>query len=273
MSSFITLLILSAAVLFTAVTTGLFFYSAKIENRIKENVSIRLFIEKSVSEARTEEIKSAVENLGYSSRVNLISKEEAARKLIDETGNNFVEILGENPLPATIVVKLKGDAVQTGDFDRIVNYYKEIEGIESVDFDYRMSMRLIHYLHSARTIVIAISLFLVFFAVYFTYLTNRLINETKAGQFNTMKLVGADISTIKYPLYLRGFMLGILASAIIGATIILGYTVLQGLALTIQIEKQSLYLLIIVVLIAGVFYGTGGSILAARGINYKINLK
>lgn len=273
LSSFITLLILSAAVFFTAVTAGLFFYSAKIENKIKENVTIRLFLDREITDEQVEAIAATVQNLGYSTKVDIVTKEEAAQKLISETGNNFIEILGENPLPATLVVKLKGDAVKTGDFDRIMNYYTEIEGIESADFDYRMSLRLIHYLHSARTIVIGVSLFLVIFAIYFTYLTNRLINETKARQFNTMKLVGANISTIKYPLYLRGFILGLLASVIIGTGIFMVYSILPELALTIQIEKRSVYLLMAVVLISGVLYGTGGSIYAARGINYKINLK
>lgn len=273
LSSFITFIVLTSAILFSAMTVVLIFYSSKIENRIKENVQIRLFIDKATGAEDYEKLMSQIESTGYTAGLKLISREEAAEQLIAETGTDFRGILGENPLPATIVVKLKGEKIKQQNIEEVVTTFTSIEGIESAEYDYSLSLRLMHFLKSAEKVVLGISFFLVILAVYLTYLTNKLINEAKSEQFNTMKLVGAELSTIKVPLYLRGVILGLLSSFVVSIISLFLYSVriLAGIDFTPGSKEKLFFLLTI--FICGILFGGGGSILAARGINYKIRIK
>jgi len=273
LSSFITFIVLTAAVLFSAMTVALIFYSAKIENKIKENVQIRLFLDKATSTEDYEKIMSQIENTSYTTELKLITREEAAQQLITETGTDFLGILGENPLPATIVVKLKGEEIKQQNIESVVGTFTTIEGIESAEYDYSLSLRLMHFLKSAEKVILGISFFLVILAVYLTYLTTKLINEAKSEQFNTMKLVGAELSTIKVPLYLRGVMLGILSSCVVSIIALFLYSIriLAGMGYALG-NKEKLFFLV-TIFICGLLFGGGGSILAARGINYKIRIK
>ena len=56
--------------------------------------------------------------------------------------------------------------------------------------------------------------FITIISFYLLFSTSKIIISQKMVQFNTMKLVGAKLSTIKTPLLITGIILGFIASLI-----------------------------------------------------------
>lgn len=271
--AFVTVVILATAVFFSAVTAGLYFYSGKIENKIKDNVQLRLFTDNDVEELQYDNIISQVKNTGHVAKVRFISKEEAAQDFIKETGNDFIEILGNNPLPATLVVSVKNEDVSSENLEKLAASLTSISGIESAEYDYDATIRLLYYLQTGKTIVFIVSAFLIILAVYMIYLTNKLIIEAKFEQYNTMKLVGAGLFTIKFPLFLRGAFLGLIAALFIEVIFYGFYTISFNFAIPYSLSYHEFRLLTAVVFISGIIFGAGGSFFAAGSINNKLRLK
>jgi len=68
------------------------------------------------------------------------------------------------------------------------------------------------YLDDGKNYLFIITGLLIFVAVYLVYSTIKLITSARMIELETMKLVGAKLSTIKMPLLLNGLFTGFLAS-------------------------------------------------------------
>ena len=90
-------------------------YTQKLTNYIKENVEVQVYLDKFISENETIRIRTILSNSRYVSikdgepQVWFISKEEAAEKFILDTGEDFTEFLGENPLRDVYVINIQTD--------------------------------------------------------------------------------------------------------------------------------------------------------------------
>ena len=72
---------------------------------LKENISFNLFISDDVQELETQQLIKSLALVSGVKSVNFISKIESAENLKDNIGEDFLEILGENPLKNIIEVK------------------------------------------------------------------------------------------------------------------------------------------------------------------------
>ena len=202
--------------------------------------------------------------------VKFISKEQAETNFIKETGEDFKSILEANPLPPSYKVKFKSENVAE---NSIQNFVKEIEKNKIVDeviYDYSTIISLINFINSSKYIIFTLSFIFVFLAIYLVYSTNKLQIQNKIEKYNTMKLVGAKLSTLKIPIYLTGFLFGI-AAAVISITLIFGLTqFIQRFYYNFNFLNY-IYFGTFIILISGIFYGMLGSLITSRSINLKVN--
>lgn len=85
-----------------------------------------------------------------------------------------------------------------------------------------------------------------------------------------MKLVGAKLSTLKIPIYLTGFMFGLIA-AVISITLMFGFVeFVQRFYYNFNFLNY-IYFGTLIIIISGLLYGILGSIITSRGITLKVN--
>ncbi|HRI78271.1 MAG TPA: permease-like cell division protein FtsX, partial [Cyclobacteriaceae bacterium] len=79
-------------------------YSQELARIVKENVKLQVYLKNQLSEADVKAIKKQLASADFvlkdtSKQVLIfISKEEAAKQFIQDTGEDFQKFLGENPL-------------------------------------------------------------------------------------------------------------------------------------------------------------------------------
>lgn len=270
LASFITIVSLAIAVLATNMSVVLLLLSNKIDSELKERVELDIFL---VQDASQQDINDLGRDLNSDERlqyVKFISKEQAAQNFIEETGEDFKSILDANPLPASYKVKFKTDNVS----EKIIqSFVKEVEKHNKVDeviYDYSTIISLINFINSSKYIIFSLSFIFVILAIYLVYSTNKLQIQHKIEKYNTMKLVGAKLSTLKIPIYLTGLLFGFIA-AVISVTFILGLTeFIQRFYYNFNFLNY-IYIGTFVILISGMFYGILGSIITSRSITLKVN--
>jgi cell division transport system permease protein len=214
-SSFIlSLITLSISILLVTLSLYSVFLSHQAENKIKEKFIINIFLNDSLSINSVEELIMVLKSKRFFSSLTYIDKNSAAETFIKDTGEDFRKILDYNPIPASISLKLKSEFVNTDSIKAIEKELNSYVVIDEIVFEHIILERVVSIIKKVQKYIFIITLILVLFSVYITYSTTRLIISLKNDELETMKLVGAKLSTVKMPIIINEFLIGIFAGII-----------------------------------------------------------
>jgi cell division transport system permease protein len=269
-SSFILSLIsLSISILLIAASFYSIFLSHHIEEEIKEKFIMNIFLSDSLSVNSIEDLKTELKNKNFTSTITYIDKERAAEIFIKDTGEDFRKILDYNPIPASFSLKLNNDFVDKDSIKIIKKQLSLFPGVDEIIFEYEALEKLVNTLKNLQKYIFLITVILILISVYITYSTIRLIISLKHDELETMKLVGAKLSTIKMPIILNEILTGLLASLISFILIrTLFYGILKYSTVSKLYEPPSKYL--IIVFLIGPMISFLVSVIVLRKITLKI---
>ncbi len=188
--------------------------SGNFQRILKRNVSINVFLSDSLSRSGTLQLQRTLKNKYYISSVEYIDKQQAAKNFIKETGEDFQKVLNYNPLPASFLIKLKANYVERDSLNRIVDLISRMSGVDDVVFQQAFVYKLLNVINRIKKYIFIITAILLLISLYIVYSTVKLITTTKYEELETMKLVGAKLSTIKMPIILNSFFTGLFAGII-----------------------------------------------------------
>jgi cell division transport system permease protein len=216
-SSSITTVISVSLVLFLLGLLGIFLLSAKkISDHVKENIGFHVYLKDNAKDEAIERLQNFLAAANFVKSSRYFSKDSAAAIYKKEVGEDFVQFIGYNPLPASIEVQLKADFANP---DSIGWIQKQILDFGAAkEFDYQQSLlRLVN--ENVNRIALVLFVFIVlllFIALALINNTIRLAIYSKRFLIKTMQLVGATGSFIRKPFLLTGIKQGIIAGVIAG---------------------------------------------------------
>jgi cell division transport system permease protein len=197
---------------------GLFLiHTNKLTKTVQENVTVQVFLNKNVKEDDIIRIDQFLSQQPYILRQDgmpqlvFISKQEAAESFIKETGENFVEILQENPLRDSYIFHVEPHFQDTQSLQSIKKEIADIQGVFEVSY-------LENLVKTINNNIRHISMVLIFFTVTLLVVVIILIhNNIKLAIYSqrflirSMNLVGATASFIRNPFLVRAIVIGLLA--------------------------------------------------------------
>ncbi len=268
-SSFITIITTSIAIFFVTVSVFMILLSQKLDTQIKSQIKVNVFLEDSLNSNQIAGLKKTIYADSLVKSIKLINKEEAKRIFIKRTGRDFSTILEANPLPRSFVVSLRPEKLSGKKIDEFSKKIAKLKGVSDVIYDYTLTVRMLHYLNSVKSFIYIAAVVLVLISLYLVYSTNRLAIQSRMDLYNTMKLVGAKLSTIKLPLMFNGLFIGII-SGLIATGIFIAFTrFLQEVNQRIKVIDNE-FLFGVFILGIGIILGLLGSYFATRKITLKI---
>lgn len=207
--------------------TGLFgmliIYSQQLELQVRENIRMQVYLKSGLTENQRLQVENRLLALEFVSKVPgsiaYVSKEEAAKKFIAETGEDFRQFIGENPLHDAFLVRIHPDFHTTEKMNAIKTQLEKMSGVFQVFYVEGL-------IDSVNKNVTKIALFLAGLIVVLLVTVVLLINNTlRIALFSqrflirSMQLVGAKKWFIQKPFVLRaagyGLLGGVLASLLI----------------------------------------------------------
>ncbi len=209
----ITIITLSITIGFISLSTVLLLLSKKMEESWKSQIKMNVFLNDSVSVKQSNLIEENLLGNKFVKDAQYFSKADAEKKFLEITGEDFKTILDINPLPNSFVVTFN-DLIDENSIKNIIDEFQKIKGVDEVIYDYNLTFTILEFLRSMKFIIFLVTIIFVSIAIYLLYSTSKLILHQKMEQYNTMKLVGARLSTIKIPLLIYGLIVGLLASLI-----------------------------------------------------------
>ncbi|MEM6525107.1 MAG: permease-like cell division protein FtsX [Bacteroidota bacterium] len=250
----------------------LFIYTNKLTSIIKENIEVQVYLKKGLSDNQRIQVQKTLSAQNYVAKdgddlkIRFISKEQAAEKFIEDTGEDFTEFLGDNPLRDAYIINIADESQEP---EQLRGIKKEIEKISGV-FEVVYVENLVESINNN---LATISMGLLGFAMVLILIVILLINNTiKLALFSqrflirSMQLVGAKAAFIQKPFLLRsiwhGLLAGSLASAVILGLMKFAQREIEDLA-NLQ-SNAALVLLFGILLLLGVAIGFGSTYRAIK---------
>ncbi|MDR2968157.1 MAG: permease-like cell division protein FtsX [Tannerellaceae bacterium] len=238
----------------------------KLSEYVRENISFSLVLKDNQKDAEIKQMQKKLDAEPYIKSTEYISKEQAARELEEELGENPETFLGFNPLQASIEVKLHSEYANP---DSLRFIEKEIMAYTSVsDLLYRRDMMEMVHTNIARVGIILLILALALMAISFVLIGNtiRLLIYSKRFLIHTMKLVGATSGFIRRPFVWHnvgsGIMAAILAILLLTGTLYYLQTELEGFINIL--DMRTLLMVYAGVLLLGVLLSVAATVLAVN---------
>ena len=238
----------------------------KLSVYVKENLSFSIVLKDNQKETEIKKMQKSLDALPFIKSTEYISKEQAAKELEEELGENPETFLGFNPLQASIEVKLHSEYANP---DSLQVIEKKIRNYTSVsELLYRKDMMEMVHNNMKRLGLILLTLAAVLMIISLVLISNtiRLLIYSKRFLIHTMKLVGATSGFIRRPFVKYNIVSGIFAS-ILAILMLTGalYYLQNELKGFIQIlDMQTLLLVYVAVFALGIVLSVIATIFAVN---------
>jgi cell division transport system permease protein len=234
-------------------------YSQQLEQQVRQNIRMQVYLKSNVSETQRVEIKNKLLALPYvlkdaDQSLTFVSREEAAKKFIAETGEDFTSFLGENPLRDAYLVGIDPAYHTDEKMDTIRTEIQKMNGVYQVFYVEGLIASVNENVTKIAIILAGLILILLITVVLLINNTLRIALFSQRFLIRSMQLVGARRWFIQRPFLVRaagyGFLSGMVASLIIW--IVSDYARRKITDLQILHDKEKFLMLLAILLVIGV---------------------
>ncbi len=176
----------------------------------KDQFQVTVFLEDGITSEQLALLKKRIQSERAVKAVTYTSKEEALQSFKRELRGkeSLLEGLGENPIPASLQLKVH-EAYQTPeDLRQVSAFLSRLEGVEDVMYGQEWVDRLTALIRLLRMLGLGVGLALGFACLLIVSNTIRLAVYAREEEIEIMRLVGATKLHIRAPFLLGGLIQG-----------------------------------------------------------------
>ena len=192
----------------------------KLSDNFKENIGIQVVLNDNDKDVDVEHLVKTLDASDYVKSTQMVSKEEAAKKLQQDLGEDFIDFLGFNPLSASITVRLKAEYANGDSLTWIEKDLLDTKLVKEVIYQKSLVNTINENVKAISLGVLLVSSLLMVIALALINNTIRLSIYSKRFLIKTMQLVGATQGFIRRPFVLKGIKHGVYGAAIAIALLI-----------------------------------------------------
>ncbi|MGD0885398.1 MAG: permease-like cell division protein FtsX [Thermodesulfovibrionales bacterium] len=241
--------------------------------KLPEKFSVVAYMKEGIPEADLQNILAALKKNRSVEKVRYISKTEAFRELRStmRDADYILEGLDENPLSASIEIRLKREAVAPESVISFVSDVKKMPGVDDVQYGEKFLTSIHSIKMGVQTVGFALTAIMTAGIIFICYSTVKILFYRRKEEIETLKLLGATRGFIRAPFLVEGGIIGIIGAGMSLATILVFYqgifkklTVAAPLFTAVVFPPE----VIIFLPAAGLFLGVTGALIAIGRIRF-----
>ena len=250
------------------------FYNIEIATRnLPEKFSMVAYLDSNLSQEKIDQVISTLRSKRAVSSVKLIPRDEAFRELKGTLKNSqyVLEGLDENPLPDSLEVKLRKDAMGADSVKQLAEETKKIKGISEVDYGEKFLAILQNIKAGVKITGLVLAIILCTGIVFVCYSTVKILFYRRTDEIETFKLLGATKIFIRAPFIIEGAAIGITAGITsLAAVFVLHHFLFLKLIISIPLFKTVLFPsgVFLFLPLIGMFLGIFGAAIALGRLKY-----
>jgi cell division transport system permease protein len=204
-----------ALVLFMLGVLGFLVLNAQaLERYFRENVRVELFLKRDLKEVDIMQFRKELDTEPFAKATRYVTAEEAAEQLKDDLGEDFLGVLGSNPLLASVELNLDAAYAQPDSLKWIVEHLKQDRRVDEVAYNAAVVENIDANMGRLTLIVLGFTALLLVIAIALINNTIRLAIYSKRFLIRTMHLVGATQWFIKRPFMGQSLWQGLLGGVL-----------------------------------------------------------
>ena len=221
----------------------------QLSEYVREQIGFTLVLKDNLRETEVLRLQKILNASEYVKSTRFINKEEAAKELTEQLGEDFSGFLGYNPLFASLDVKLYAPYTKNDSLVMLEQKFLDYPQVTEVYYQKNLVTLINDNVRKISLIILIVSALLTF--IFFGLINNtiRLLIYSQRFIINTMQMVGASRNYIRKPFLKRSIILGAVGALFANIVLLAGiYTYkkeLYGLILESDI-KVVLYVVVIV---------------------------
>ncbi|MBX2916866.1 MAG: permease-like cell division protein FtsX [Cyclobacteriaceae bacterium] len=235
---------------------ALIIYSKELERIVRENVKIQVYLNSQVSDTQRIQLERGLAAKPYVAEgkesILFVSKEQAAKVFIEETGENFKNFLGENPLKDAYLVRIRDDYHDGESLKKIKTEIEQIGGVFQVHYIENVISSINQNITKIGLVLMSLVMLLLVVVMLLINNTLRLALFSQRFLIRSMQLVGARSWFIQKPFLFRaalhGFVAGLLACGLLAAMLSFATQRVEDLTLIQNTNRLILLLIFLIVL-------------------------
>ncbi len=246
MATFLTITTVTLALMLIGIFITLFVNIDHWVVEKRKTIEIEVFLEPVLEEAQIQSLIKKVEQLQGVESVVYISRKQAAERFKREFGQDVESVLGTNPLPPSLILKLTPIYRNAQAIAQLSKNLQELDGVSEVVYAAGILQLIDRYVTIIYLILGSLGLVLIVITVILIHNSIRLIIYARREIIEIMELVGATRGFIRMPYLVEGIIYGLFGGILAsGVLFVLIYAVRHWLFSQV-IELPQVYALILV---------------------------
>jgi cell division transport system permease protein len=216
---------ISLALLVIGVFGALVIYSKELERVVRDNVKVQVYLKNQLTDEQTKQIEKTLRSKAFIAKSNptdviqFVSKDEAAKKFIKETGEDFKKFYGDNPLRNAFLVKIDESFHNQASLKKVKEEIEKINGVFQADYVENLIDSINQNVTKIGLVLMGLVALLLLTVVLLINNTVRLALFSQRFIIRSMQLVGAKKWFIQRPFLIQalwhGALAGIIASLVL----------------------------------------------------------
>ena len=250
----------------------LLIHAGKLSDVVKQSIEVQVYLDFDLTQtqlARMQNIFSQKEYIAYLNQepqVRFFSKEEGAKEFIQESGEDFMAFLGDNPLRDAYILNINPDFADSEHLKKIKAELEEMDGVYEVQYVASLIDSINQNLKKISIILLSFAGILVLVVIILINNTIKLAMFSQRFLIRSMQLVGATSSFIRRPFMNRAILQGLI-SGLLASGMLLGlltYAYYQINELYLLRDETKLIILAGLLVVLGMVIGYISSYRAVR---------
>ncbi len=202
-------------VLFLLGTLGWFMLNGRgLIKAFKEDIEMEIVFHDNTRPALISDMKGMLDRQGFVKKATIVTKEEAAKEMQEQMGEDFMQLLDFNPLYTSIKMNLHSEYVNRDSMTKIEQFVKQSNIVREVVYPNTMIEKMNSNFRRIGIILGVISVIFIVIAVVLIDNTVRLAMFSNRFLIKTMQMVGATQKFILLPFEKRAVINGLISGII-----------------------------------------------------------
>ena len=136
-----------------------------VADSVKENLTVTVVLDDDAQTIEGEQVQDTLKAKGYISSIEYISREQALQEQVESMGIDPTDLLGANPFPISMEVKVKPEYASSDSLQWISQELRSIKYVADVVYQKDLVESINRNLHRASLFLLAIALLLVVISI------------------------------------------------------------------------------------------------------------
>ncbi len=182
--------------------------------KFKSKYRIEVFFDSDMETGNAQDLFNTILIADGIEQGEFIDKEKAADLFQSYFDEDIIDIIGENPLPMGGRYDINTDYRNSGQMSKIVRDIRQMEGVDVASFQQGVVSRVDSIVENMLGISMILGIIIFIISVILISNTIRLIIHARQDAIETMHLLGATNSFIRFPFVIEGIIQGIIGAGL-----------------------------------------------------------